>query len=418
LIERELYKLIDAYILKYNSLPSKDALLIDIDKSKLKDDQLKEAENYIDSVNIIENTSFEWLINSTEEFVKKKAIQHALHESIIIVNKLDEKSKLTEDAIPKILSDALSISFNTSIGHDYFKDAEKRYESYHNEEEKIPFDIDVLNKITDGGLSKGTLTIIMGGIHVGKSALMCALSASNLKNGKNVLYISLEMSEKQISQRIDANLINIYVNDVKKLERDVFLSSIKSIESNTVGRLNVIQYPTSQAGSSHFRLLLNELKLKDSFIPDIIYIDYLNICISSNYRQGKADLYTYVKSISEEIRGLAVEYNLPIVSATQFNREGFKSSDPGMDNVSESFGTTATGDIIWGIVRTEELDKIGKIKFIQLKNRESDLSDMKTFLVGIDIKKMKIFDAEQIDNDKNDVYKPIEKIENLFEGLF
>jgi replicative DNA helicase len=418
LIERELYKLIDAYILKYNSLPSKDALLIDIDKSKLKDDQLKEAENYIDSVNIIENTSFEWLINSTEEFVKKKAIQHALHESIIIVNKLDEKSKLTEDAIPKILSDALSISFNTSIGHDYFKDAEKRYESYHNEEEKIPFDIDVLNKITDGGLSKGTLTIIMGGIHVGKSALMCALSASNLKNGKNVLYISLEMSEKQISQRIDANLINIYVNDVKKLERDVFLSSIKSIESNTVGRLKVIQYPTSQAGSSHFRLLLNELKLKDSFIPDIIYIDYLNICISSNYRQGKADLYTYVKSISEEIRGLAVEYNLPIVSATQFNREGFKSSDPGMDNVSESFGTTATGDIIWGIVRTEELDKIGKIKFIQLKNRESDLSDMKTFLVGIDIKKMKIFDAEQIDNDKNDVYKPIEKIENLFEGLF
>jgi replicative DNA helicase len=418
LIERELYKLIDAYILKYNSLPSKDALLIDIDKSKLKDDQLKEAENYIDSVNIIENTSFEWLINSTEEFVKKKAIQHALHESIIIVNKLDEKSKLTEDAIPKILSDALSISFNTSIGHDYFKDAEKRYESYHNEEEKIPFDIDVLNKITDGGLSKGTLTIIMGGIHVGKSALMCALSASNLKNGKNVLYISLEMSEKQISQRIDANLINIYVNDVKKLERDVFLSSIKSIESNTVGRLKVIQYPTSQAGSSHFRLLLNELKLKDNFIPDIIYIDYLNICISSNYRQGKADLYTYVKSISEEIRGLAVEYNLPIVSATQFNREGFKSSDPGMDNVSESFGTTATGDIIWGIVRTEELDKIGKIKFIQLKNRESDLSDMKTFLVGIDIKKMKIFDAEQIDNDKNDVYKPIEKIENLFEGLF
>lgn len=399
LIERELYKLVDNYVVKYNSLPSKEALSIDIEKAKLNDEQIKDAEAYLDKLNLAENVSLEWLFEATEKFCKKKAIQNALAQSIQIVN--GEEKKLTEEAIPKILSDALAISFDNHIGHDYFNDAEKRFEQYHTNENKIPFDIDVLNEITDGGLPNKSLTILMGGVHVGKTALMCAFAASHLRNGYNVLYISMEMSEEKISQRVDANLMNVTVNDVKKLEKEIYLSSIKNIQQNTVGRLKVKEYPTSQAGSANFRFLLNELKLKENFVPDIVYIDYLNICISSNYKQGRADLYTYVKAISEEIRGLAVEFKVPIVTATQFNREGFRSSDPGLENTSESFGIAATGDIILGINRNEDLDKQKKIKFTQMKNREGNVSAKKTFLVGIDIEKMKLYNAEEIPSDDN-----------------
>lgn len=310
------------------------------------------------------------------------------------------------------MQDALAVCFDSHIGHDYFDDAQKRHEYYHLKENKIPFDIDILNEITKGGVSKKSLTVLMGGVNVGKSMVMCSMAASNLREGKNVLYISLEMSEEMITQRIDANLMDLTIDEVAKLELHPFLSNISNTRKNTIGRLKVKEYPTSQAGSSNFRFLLQELKHKQNFIPDIVYVDYLNICKSSRIKQG-GDLYAYVKAIGEEIRGLAVESEVPIITATQFNREGFKSSDPGLENVSESFGTGATADLVLAIVRTEELDKEKQLMFTQLKNRYSDKGKMRRFKIGIDIEKMKLYN---IDDGNQDLVKDPE--DPPFESFF
>jgi archaellum biogenesis ATPase FlaH len=390
-LEKELFVIIHTYINKYNALPSKEALLIDMEGASLNDEQRNDLEVQIEKLSVDNKTSLDWLLDTTEQFCKRQSIKLALMMAIKIVQG-DEK--LTEDAIPKILSDAISVSFDNSIGHDYFDNAEQRYEYYHMPEFKIPFSVDILNKITRGGVSRKTLTILMAGINVGKTLNMCAFASDNLKDGKNVLYITMEMSEEEITQRVDANLINISMDDVLKLEKNVFLSRVNAIKKNTIGRLKVKQYPTSKGSVGNFEVLLNELKMKQNFVPDIIYVDYLNICSSARMSKGKASLYEYVGAIGEELRGLAVEKNVAIITATQFNRTGFKSSDPGLDDVSESFGTGAIADLVLSLVRSEELDKLNQIMFTQLKSRYADKGENRKFVVGVDINKMKIYDVE------------------------
>jgi len=398
-VNKELFNLVTAYVSKYNTTPSKEALLIDANNSNVNGETKAQLEETILNLSVDDKTSYDWLLDTTEDFCKKQAIQIALMKSIKIVS--GEDKEFTDNAIPGILNEALSISFDQSIGHDYFDDAEKRYDYYHRTEIKVPFGIDILNKITKGGVSRKTLTILMGGVNVGKTMLMCSMAANNLKEGKNVLYISMEMSEEMIGQRIDAHLIDINMDDVTKLERQAYLNSINIIKSHTVGRLKTKEYPTSQAGSANFRYLLNDLKLKSNFVPDIIYIDYLNICSSSRLSKGRSNLYEYVLSISQELRGLAVEFDIPIITATQFNRAGFSSTDPGMEDTSESFGTNATADLILSVVRTQELDAINQLLITQLKTRYSDIREDRRFTLGIDIKKMKLYNIEDVENINN-----------------
>jgi len=341
------------------------------------------------------STSQDWLVDTTEEFCREKAIYNALIESIQICD--GKNTKLDRQAIPQLLTDALAISFDSSIGHDYFEDAEKRYDNLHREEDRIPFDVEMLNTITRGGIPKKTMTILMAGVNVGKTALMCAMSASNLRDGKNVLYITLEMSEEMISQRIDANTMDLTIDETMALEKGAFLRTVERFRGTTVGKLKVKEYPNAQAGSANFRFLLNELKLKENFVPDVIYIDYLNICVSSRLKMSKSSLYEYVKAVGEEIRGLAVEFGVPIITATQFNREGFKSSDPTLDQVSDSFGTGMTADLILAIVRSEALDRKKQIMLIQLKNRLSNPAENKRFVVGFDISKMRLYNVDDHD---------------------
>jgi archaellum biogenesis ATPase FlaH len=359
-------------------------------------------------LNIDEKTSLEWVINHTEKWCQDRAMYLALTKSIQICDGKDKV--LDKGAIPSILSEALAISFDSHIGHDFFDDADKRFDFYHHEEHKIPFELDMLNTITRGGLPKKSIAILMAGVNVGKTLMMCGFAAHNLSEGKNVLYITMEMSEEMISQRIEANMMDLTIDQVSSLEKIVFDRNIAAIKKNTVGRLKVKEYPTSQAGSANFRYLLNELKLKSNFVPDIIYIDYLNICMSSRLKYGKASLYEYIKAVGEEIRGLAVEFNVPIITATQFNRAGFKSSDPGMEDVSESFGTNATADLILSIVRTDEMDKLNQLMVTQLKNRFSNKSENRKFIIGVNVSKMKLYNVE----DKEQTLLKDENDDNLF----
>jgi archaellum biogenesis ATPase FlaH len=341
-----------------------------------------------------QKTDNSWLIDKTEKFCQEKAIYNAVLNSISI---LDGKDKTNDKgAIPKILSDALAVSFDNSVGHDYLEDSDGRYEFYHRTEERIPFDLDYFNKITKGGLPKKTLNIALAGTGVGKSLFMCHVAAGAMSQGKNVLYITMEMAEEKIAERIDANLLNVSIDDLMQLPKDLYDKKVKRVKEMTTGKLIIKEYPTASASAVHFRTLLNELNLKKSFVPDIIFIDYLNICCSSRIKAGaNINSYTYVKSIAEELRGLAVEFGVPIVSATQTTRSGFTSSDPGLEDTSESFGLPATADLMFALISSEELEALGQIMVKQLKNRYSDPSKFKRFVLGVDRSKMKLYDVEQ-----------------------
>ena len=395
--ERTLFNEITSFTETYNSPPEIAALSIAVkEKTNLTDDEVQKCEDYLSEIEKDNNpkTEIQWLVDKTEKFCQEKAIYNAVLGSISI---LDGKDKTNDKgAIPKILSDALAISFDTTVGHDYLQDSDERYEFYHRKEERIPFDLDIFNKITKGGLPAKTLNIALAGTGVGKSLFMCHMAAGAMVQGKNVLYITLEMAEEKIAERIDANLLNVTLDDLMELPKDLYDKKVERVKTKTTGKLIIKEYPTASASTIHFRTLLNELNLKKSFIPDIIFVDYLNICCSARIRAGSnINSYTYVKSIAEELRGLAVEYNLPIVSATQTTRSGFTSSDPGLEDTSESFGLPATADLMFALITSEDLEALGQIMVKQLKNRYNDPSYYKRFTVGVDRAKMKLYDIDQ-----------------------
>lgn len=385
---------INSFILKYNELPTNEALLIEVEnRTDLNESSYKEIVSIIDAIDNVPS-ELQWLIDVTEKWCKDRAIYLALMESIQIADGKDEKKN--RDSIPSILSNALGVSFDNHVGHDYLLDYELRYDSYNKKESKLSFDLEYFNKITNGGLSPKTLNIALAGTNVGKSLFMCHMAGSYLLQGRNVLYITLEMAEEKIAERIDANQMNINIQDIKDLTKSTFENKINSISRKTQGALIIKEYPTASAHAGHFKALLNELALKKSFKPDVIFIDYLNICASSRYKGNiSVNSYSYVKSIAEELRGLAVEFNVPIMSATQTTRSGFASSDPELTDTSESFGLPATADFLFALISTDELEQLNQILVKQLKNRYSDKSVHKKFVVGIDRAKMRLYDVDQ-----------------------
>ena len=378
---------------KYNKPATKEILSIEVGNRKdLNDKELAEI-NVMISACEPQLTNNDWMLENTEKFCKDKAVYNAILQSIGIIDGRDKVH--TQDAIPSILSEALAICFDNHVGHDYISDSASRYEFYHRVEEKIAFDLEMFNKITKGGLSRKTLNIALAGTGVGKSLFMCHVAAGALTQGKNVLYITMEMAEERIAERIDANLLNLTMDELKVVDKDIFDSRLDKIAKKTKGTLIIKEYPTASAHSGHFRALLEELKLKREFTPDIVFIDYLNICGSQRMKQGgSVNSYTYIKAIAEELRGLAVEYNVPIVSATQTTRSGFANSDPGLEDTSESFGLPATADFMFALVSNEELEGLNQIIVKQLKNRYNDPSYYKRFVIGIDRAKMKLYDVE------------------------
>jgi replicative DNA helicase len=393
--EKIVFRLIDNYVKNYNSFPSKEALAIDLtNANNVGEVAFKQCKEIIERIEIDTNTKIDWLLDQTEKFCQEKAVYNSIMKSIEIID--DKSGKLSKGAIPQILSDALAVSFDTHIGHDFIEDADSRFEFYHTKEKRIPFDIEYMNIITQGGLPMKTLNIAMAGTGVGKSLFMCHCASSNLMQGLNVLYITLEMAEERIAERIDANLLDVTIDDLKVLPKESYDKKINRVKNKTTGKLVIKEYPTACAGSANFRHLLNELKIKRNFIPDIIYIDYLNICTSSRIKNGaNVNSYTLVKAIAEELRGLAVEFNVPIVSATQTNRAGFADSDVGLENTSESFGLPATADFMFALITTEELQELGQIMVKQLKNRYNDPGINRRFVVGVDRSKMRIYNVEQ-----------------------
>ncbi len=389
-----IFHLIDDYVKKYNSFPSIEALAIDLsNKEGVSEESFKNCKTVIQSLEK-DDTKLDWLLDKTEAFCQEKAVYNAIMQSIQIID--DKSGKLSKGSIPQILTDALGVSFDTHIGHDFIDDAESRFEFYHTREVRIPFDLEYFNKITQGGLPRKTLNIALAGTGVGKSLFMCHCAASNLVAGLNVLYITLEMAEERIAERIDANLLDVTIDELKLLPKDAYDKKMERLKRKAKGKLVIKEYPTACAGSANFRHLLNELKIKKNFIPDIIYIDYLNICMSSRIKNGaNVNSYTLVKAIAEELRGLAVEHNVPIVSATQTTRSGYSSSDVGLEDTSESFGLPATADFMFALISTEELQDLGQIMVKQLKNRYSDPGVNRRFVVGVDRSKMRLFDVEQ-----------------------
>ena len=394
LLEKNLYNVINKYFTEYNALPTKEALEIEVGQlGNISDEQHRQTIQYIRDIDD-EKSEYDWILDTTENWCKERAIYLALMESIKIAEGNDEKR--ATGAIPSILSDALAVSFDNHIGHDYLQDYEERYEFYHQKEEKIPFDLEFFNKITKGGLPNKTLNIALAGTGVGKSLFMCHVASSVLLQSKNVLYITLEMAEEKIAERIDANLLSVDIQQLDQLPKMMFDSKVNKIAKKTQGTLIVKEYPTASASVAHFRALLNDLALKKAFKPDIIFIDYLNICASSRYSKlGNVNSYSYIKAIAEELRGLAVEANVPIVSATQTTRSGYGSSDVDLTDTSESFGLPATADLMFALISTEELEEINQIMVKQLKNRYNDPTLNKRFVVGIDRAKMRLYDVEQ-----------------------
>lgn len=380
---------------KYNNPPTIESLRIYVGESNKSQDDVDKLNAYVNNLEVCDSGSkLEWIVDKTEEFCQDKSIYNAVLGSISILDGADKTHD--KGSIPKILSDALSVSFDNSVGHDYLEEAASRYEFYHRQESKIPFDLTYFNKITKGGLSTKTLNIILAGTGVGKSLFMCHVAASCMAQGKNVLYITMEMAEERIAERIDANLLNVTMDELMNLSEDAYIKKVDRVRSKTVGKLIIKEYPTASASATHFRTLLNELNLKRNFTPDIIFVDYLNICCSSRLRVGaNVNSYTYVKAIAEELRGLAVEFDVPLVSATQTTRSGFNSSDPGMEDVSESFGLPATADMMFALISSDDLQEMNQIMVKQLKNRYSDLTQNKRFTIGIDRAKMKLYDTEQ-----------------------
>ena len=394
--EKKIFVKIKEHLDDYNSLPTQEILLAETEKdSSINENLYNEITGYVNSQLKYEKKDLQWLLDNTEEFCQEKAVYNAVMRSISIIDGNDKDN--TKGNIPNILQDALGISFDDHIGHDYFENAEDRYEFYTSEEEKIPFDIELLNKITKGGLPNKTLNVILAGTGVGKTLAMCHFATANLKAGKKVLYITLEMAEERIAERIDANYLDVDINQLEHLGREEYLQNIdEKLKSNLEGRLVIKEYPTASVGSAHFRHLLNELKLKKDFIPDIVYIDYLNICMSSRLKFGaNVNSYTYVKAIAEELRGLAVEKNIPIVSATQLTRTGFTNSDPGLEDTSESFALPATVDFMLALISSEDTEQIEQIMIKQLKNRYNDPTKDKRFTVGLERRKMRLYNVEQ-----------------------
>lgn len=392
--ERLIYHRINEFVQKYNDIPSREALEIDLEQIKnLSEDQYSGCVDIIKTLEEPEPVDEQWLIDETERFCQDRAIYNAIMDSIGIIDGKDKEK--TKGNIPEILTSALAVSFDSHIGHDFLEDYEDRFDFYHRVEERIPFDLEQLNNITRGGLPRKSLNIILAGTGVGKTLAMCHMAASNLVLGKNVLYITMEMAEEKIAERIDANLLNVAVDELAELPRDSYEKKVERVRNKTVGKLIIKEFPTASAHVGHLRHLLNELQLKRSFVPDIIYIDYLNICLSARIKAGaNVNSYTYVKSIAEELRGLAVEKNLPIVSATQTTRTGYSNSDPGLEDTSESFGLPATADFMIALVSSDQLQDLNQIMIKQLKNRYNDPTINRRFVVGVDRAKMRLYDLE------------------------
>ena len=422
--EKIIFEEVVQFIVKYGSAITVEALNIEVEnRTDLNETEIKEIREINNSLND-SPVDKQWLLDTTEKWCRDRAIYLALMESIHIADGNNEKKN--RDAIPSILSDALAVSFDNNIGHDYLQNYEERYEFYHRKEDKIEFDLEYFNKITKGGLPNKTLNIALAGTGVGKSLFMCHLASSVLLQGRSVLYITLEMAEERIAERIDANLLNVPIQQLVDLPRQMFENKVTGIAKKTQGTLIIKEYPTASAHSGHFKALLNELALKKSFRPDIIFIDYLNICASSRYKSNlSVNSYSYIKAIAEELRGLAVEFNVPIVSATQTTRSGFGSSDVELTDTSESFGLPATADLMFALISTEELEQLGQIMVKQLKNRYNDPTIYKRFIVGIDRAKMRLYDCEQsaqkdiLDSGNEEEYNDYEdkKPKKSFEGF-
>lgn len=387
-----IYKTIKEFIEKFNNTPTKEALSISIQNSNLNEEAFKDASLLLNELEKSDSNK-DWLLEVTEKFCKDKAVYNAILKSIEIIDGRDKKHNT--EALPSILQEALAVNFDNSVGHDYLKDAETRYDFYHKVETRVPFDLDFFNKITNGGLPNKTLNVVLAGTGVGKSLFMCHFAASTLAQNKNVLYITMEMAEERIAERIDANLMNLELDQLKDLPKNLYENRIEKIKAKTQGRLIIKEYPTAGAHSGHFKSLLNELALKQSFRPDVIIVDYLNICTSSRIKQGAGvNSYTYIKSIAEELRGLAVETNVPILSATQTTRGGYANSDVDLTDTSESFGLPATVDFMFAIMTDDELEKLNQFMVKQLKNRYNDPTINRKFVIGVDRAKMKLYDVE------------------------
>lgn len=390
--EKVTFNLINDFIQKYNELPTIDSLKITLNDSNVVEGVYKDTTDLLSGLKD-ERVNEQWLVDETEKFCRDKAVYNAIFKSINILDGKDKQH--SSDGIPNLLQEALGVSFDKAVGHDYFGDADARFDFYHRKEERIPFDLELFNKITKGGIPDKTLNIALAGTGVGKSMFMCHLAAHCLGTGKNVLYITMEMAEERIAERIDANLLDISMDEIPTLPKTSFENRIKKINEKTHGKLIIKEYPTASAHAGHFKSLLNELTLKKSFTPDIIFIDYLNICASSRFKPGAGvNSYTYVKAIAEELRGLAVEYSLPVFSATQTTRSGYSNTDVELTDTSESFGLPATADFMFALIATEELEQLNQLMVKQLKNRYNDPSFYKRFVIGVDRSKMRLYDVE------------------------
>jgi len=391
-IERLLYEEIDKFVQQYKNLPTKETILIEFGRRKdVNDEEVKLIKELVNSFND-EKTDLQWLLDTTEKFCKDRAVHNAVLSGIKILDGKDNQRQ--PEAIPSILSEALAVSFDNHIGHDYIGDAESRFDWYHTKEKRYPFDLNFFNKITKGGVPSKTLNIALAGTGVGKSLFMCHCASNFLTQGQNVLYITLEMAEERIAERIDANLMDVTMDDLHDMPKQLYDNKMAKLRSKTTGQLIIKEYPTASAHSGHFRALMNELSLKKSFKPDVVFVDYLNICASSRFKGGNISSYFYIKAIAEELRGLAVEFNLPIFSATQTTRTGFVSTDIGLEDTSESFGLPATADFMFALMSNEELESLGQMKVKQLKNRYNDPGMNRAFIVGVDRSKMRLYDVE------------------------
>ena len=390
--ERLLFEEIEKFVLQYKNVPTKESITIEINNRKdINEEEYQGVKTLINSL-AHEDTDLQWLLDTTEKFCKDRAVHNAVLDGIKILDGKDKERQ--SEAIPSILADALAVSFDNHIGHDYIADAQSRFDWYHTKEKKYPFDLSYFNRITKGGIPSKTLNIALAGTGVGKSLFMCHCASSFLTQGLNVLYITLEMAEERIAERIDANLLDVSMDDLHDMPKDLYDSKLNKIEGKTKGKLIIKEYPTASAHSGHFRALLNELSLKKSFKPQVIFIDYLNICGSSRFKGGNISSYFYIKAIAEELRGLAVEFDVPIFSATQTTRTGFVSTDIGLEDTSESFGLPATADFMFALMSNEELEGLGQMKVKQLKNRYNDPGINRSFIVGVDKAKMRLYDTE------------------------
>ncbi len=392
-VEQLLYGEVFKFITKYNNLPTKDSILIELGQRRdINEEELDHIKDYVVKIEDTEADE-QWLTETTEKFCKDRAVHNAVLSGIKILDKKDKTR--TPESIPHILSEALAVSFDKSVGHDYIQDADERFKFYHTKEKRYQFDLDYMNRITKGGVPSKTLNIALAGTGVGKSLFMCHVASSYLLQGLNVLYITLEMAEERIAERIDANLLDVTMEDLHDMPQQLYEGKITKLREKTQGQLIIKEYPTAAAHSGHFKALMNELALKKSFRPDVIFIDYLNICASSRFKGGNISSYFYVKAIAEELRGLAVEFNVPIFSATQTTRTGFVSTDIGLEDTAESFGLPATADFMFALVSNDELEQLGQMKVKQLKNRYNDPSINRSFIVGVDRSKMRLFDVQQ-----------------------